>query len=291
MSHKNKVSMTKQVENILKSKLAIGESKHAAKQAGEHTKSIYSFSTLKSYMRWGNDFARFCKQEYHAKDIMDCRQYVDSYLQSRIDSGRYSPYSLKLASSSLAKLYGVSSTDFIKTPPRTRPGIVRSRQECVRDSHFSAARNANLVSVSHCSGLRRHELQALKPEHLQQNPQGKWTITVPRGKNGMSRTVELVGTKAEISQVVQFIQSCTTEKVFPQGIHNGFDAHGGRRIFAQRCYDQWKRPLSQLQGSEKLYTRCGDKGCFDRDALRKTSQQLGHHRVHISLHYVTASKG
>ena len=290
MSHKNKVSMTKQVENILKSKLAIGESKHAAKQLGEHTKSIYSYSTFESYMRWCNDFARFCKQEYHSKNIMDCRQHVDSYLQSRIDSGRYSPYSLKLASSSLAKLYGVSSTEFIKTPPRTRPGIVRSRQECVRDRHFSATKNANLVAVSHCSGLRRHELQRLAPQALHQNSQGKWCLDVVRGKNGMSRTVELVGTKAEISQVVQFIQSCTTDKVFPNGIHNGFDAHSGRRIFAQRCYDQWKRPLSQLQGSEKLYTRCGDKGCFDREALRKVSQQLGHHRVHISLHYVTASK-
>ena len=288
MSHKNKVSMVRQVENILKSKLAIGESKHAAKQMGEHIKSIYSYSTFESYMRWCNDFARYCKQEYHAKDIMDCRQYVDSYLQSRIDAG-YSPYTIKLASASLGKLYGVSTTEFMKTPSRTRPGIVRSRLECVRDRHFSADRNKGLVSVSHCSGLRRHELQALKPEHLQQNTHGKWTITVPRGKNGMSRTVELVGTKSEISQVVQFIQSCTTEKVFPNGIHNGFDAHGGRCIFAQRCYDQWKRPLSQLQGSEKLYTRCGDKGCFDREALRKVSRQLGHHRVHISLHYVTAS--
>lgn len=281
--------MTKQVENILKSKLAIGESKHTAKLAGEHTKAIYSYSTLKSYMRWSNNFAHFCKQEYHAKDIMDCRQYVDAYLQSRIDAG-YSPYSIKLASASIGKLYGVSTTEFIKTPPRTRPGIVRSRQDCVRDRHFSVERNKDLVSVSHCSGLRRHELQALKPEHLQQNAHGKWAITVPRGKNGMSRTVELVGTKAEISQVVHFIQSCTTEKVFPNGIHNGFDAHGGRRIFAQRCYDQWKRPLSQLQGNEILRTRCGDKGCFDRDCLRKVSQQLGHHRVHISLHYVTAAK-
>ena len=281
--------MTKQVENILKSKLAIGESKHTAKLAGEHTKSIYSFSTLKSYIRWSNDFARFCKQEYRAKDIMDCRQYVDAYLQSRIDAG-YSPYSIKLASASLAKLYGVSSKEFIQTPPRRRTEVHRSRNHCVRDRHFSASKNADLVTVSHCSGLRRHELQRLSPQALHQNSQGKWCLDVVRGKNGMARTVELVGTKAEISQVVQFIQSCTTEKVFPNGIHNGFDAHGGRRIFAQRCYEKWKRPLSQLQGNEILRTRCGDKGCFDREALRKVSQQLGHHRVHVSLFYTTASK-
>ena len=286
MSHKNKVSMVKQIETILKGKLAVGESKHAAKQNGEQTEHIYSFSTLKSYMKNCNAFGSYCKEQYGAKNIMDCRQYVDGFLQSKIDAG-CSPYSIKLLACSLAKLYSTSSTEFIQTPSRFRTDITRSRNECARDAHFSAEKNKDLVSVSHCSGLRRHELQALRPEHLRQI-NGKWCIEVPRGKNGMARIVELTGSKTEIASVVQFIQSCATEKVFPKGIHNAFDCHNGRRVFAQRCYDSYKRPLSQLQGHEKMWCRGDKKGeCFDRQALKKVSEQLGHHRIHVvSSHYV-----
>lgn len=290
MSHKNKVSMVKQIENILTSKLAIGESKHIAKQNGEHTEHIYSYATLEAYMKCCNRFASYCKQEHHAKNIQSCRQYINEYLQTRIDAG-YSSYTIKLEACSLGKLYGVSTSEFIKTPARLRSDIQRSRNKCVRDRHFSPERNKDLVSLSHCSGLRRHELQALKPEHLRQNAQGKWCLDVIRGKNGMSRTVELIGPREEISRVVQFIQSTTTEKVFPKGIHNGFDAHGGRAIFAQRCYDHYKRPLEQLDRKSKMWCRCDRAGeCFDRKALHKTSEQLGHHRIHVvSSYYVRAT--
>lgn len=88
MGHKNKKSLVCQVSENLKSKLAIGKSKHADKINGIDSKGkIYSFGTYNAYLQQCIQFAKWCKSAYHCKTLKDCRKYADEYLQLNIDRG------------------------------------------------------------------------------------------------------------------------------------------------------------------------------------------------------------
>lgn len=127
IGHKNKKSLICQVSENLNSKLAIGQSKHSDKINKINSKDkIYSYGTYNAYLQQCIQFTKWCKAEHKCKTLNDCRIYVDEYLQKNIDENK-SPYTIKLQASALAKLYGCSAYDFINTPKRLRKDIKRSR--------------------------------------------------------------------------------------------------------------------------------------------------------------------
>ena len=67
MSHKNKKSLIKQVQDKLLSKMAAGESRHLGKQEGIAESRIYSYGTLDAYMQQCCDFVKFAKAEHGCK--------------------------------------------------------------------------------------------------------------------------------------------------------------------------------------------------------------------------------
>ena len=155
---KNK-SLVRQVQEALQSKLKIGESKHLAKQEGLMHEGIYSWGTYKTYRDKGVAFVRQVKEyqagmvggdsnstrssKVNSKNLAGCRKYVNIYPQDRIDKG-YSPSTQKTIASALAKLYGCSTMDFIKTQVRHRRDITRSRidkETGEKRAKFSEARN------------------------------------------------------------------------------------------------------------------------------------------------------
>ena len=136
MSHKNKKSLVRQVQEAYDNMLAIGQSKHQDKIRGDTFGKIYSWNTYKSYMKHANYFTRYCRDIHGCRTLEECRLYVDEWLQHRIDN-RLSAYTIKLESAALGKLYGCRTTEFIKTPSRKRENIQRSRGDKVRDYHFS----------------------------------------------------------------------------------------------------------------------------------------------------------
>lgn len=275
MSHKSKKSLTRQIEEKLKSKLAIGESRHQAKQQGEAQAKIFSYSTLTNYMTNCNRFADFCKKEHGCKTLEQCRSHIDEYLQHCIDKGQ-SAYSIKLAGCSLAKLFDTSSASFMQTPSRCRKDISRSRHDVVRDKHFSPERNKDLVNFCRCSGLRRHELQAVTGDSLRQLDNGAWGLHV-KGKGGLERTSQLMGSDQEIQRVVDMCRQAGSNRVFDR-VHNACDVHSYRAEYGQRCYDYAARPVSTLDRSDRYYTRGDVHKVYDRAALRFVSQNLGHSR-------------
>ena len=106
--------------------LAIGQSKHVDKVIGETSDKIYSYGTFDAYQQQCIAFAVYCKNQHKAKNLADCRQYVNEYLQYNIGK-IYSAYTIKLQASALAKLFHCSTKEFIPTPPRVRKNIKRSR--------------------------------------------------------------------------------------------------------------------------------------------------------------------
>ena len=101
MGHKNKKSLICQVSENLKSKLAIGESKHQDKINGvSSAEKIYSYGTYNAYLQQSVQFVKWCKTKHKCKTLDECKQYADEYLKQNIERG-LSPYTLKLQVSAL----------------------------------------------------------------------------------------------------------------------------------------------------------------------------------------------
>lgn len=315
MGHKNKKSLVCQVSENLKSKLVIGESKHKNKIDGISSREkIYSYGTYNSYLQQSIQFIRWCKSEYKCKTLADCRNYADKYLQLNIDRC-LSPYTLKLQVSALCKLYGCSSSDFIATPPRKRKNITRSRNTQI---------NCNTEFERFClsTGLRRREITALRGSSLIEE-NGQYYIAVNNGKGGRRRISEIVGTPEEIAFVVDMMKKADNRKVFSE--IPDIDIHTYRAAYAKKVYLKYARERAEYKNERMIlyhnrlvttYTNksevqeyynsdgtlkkgftdvrsayhCRDDKkhtCYDRLALLKCSQSLGHNRASVvAEHYL-----
>ncbi len=285
MGHKNKKPLQHQVCDVLQSKLRIGESKHAHKLAGDASDYIFCWNTYHTYRRHALYFADWVKSKYKCKTLAQCRQYADEWLQQRIDEGK-SAYTVKLELASLCKLYGDTAEDYIKTPPRLRKNIVRSRRQAVRDTHFSEINNGALVTFCRGTGLRRAELRALTGDKLTKDADGRWCILVNKmSKGGRPRLAPIVG--PEVSRIVKMMQDAGDGKVFHR-IPTAADIHSYRADYATTVYYQHARPLKSLPHNEIYYCRKDRKGTwFDRRAMKKASLALGHNRICIvAEHYI-----
>ena len=323
MGHTNKKSLVCQVSENLKSKLAIGESKHQDKIDGvSSAEKIYSFGTYHAYLQQSVQFVKWCKQEHRCKTLKDCRNYANEYLQLNIDRG-LSPYTLKLQVSALCKLYSCSSTDFIATPPRKRKDITRSRSTTIKNA-------TEFERFCLCTGLRRREITALRGTALIEED-GQYFITVHNGKGGRKRIAEIVGTPEDIDFVVNIMKKAENHRVFSE--IPCCDIHAYRAAYAKKVYEKYKRSRNEykderlilyknrvvktytsknidISNNIEYYDYIPDKGyvlkpgfkdvktayycredkkhiCYDRLALLKCSQNLGHNRASIvAEHYL-----
>lgn len=276
-------SLTKQVQTSLDNKLAIGQSKHLDKMKGETQGKIYSWETYRSYMKHCNYFTDYCKEQYGVKTLEQCRPYVDEWLQKRSEQGM-SAYTQKLEASAIAKMYGCSTKDFIKTDTRHRADISRSRGEKVRDVHFSERNHKELVDFCKSTGLRRSELKALTGDKLIQK-EGQYYIVVDKGsKGGRYREAPVVG---NVQAVVERMENVGTGKVFDK-IPNGADIHSYRADYCTTVYNSYARDVKTLDRSDVYCCRGDLKGTwYDKQAMREASEALGHSRISvISEHYI-----
>lgn len=290
MSHKNKLSLIGQVNEVLSEKLqvGVGTSKHGDKEtrksSGEDPTrgKIYSYETYRGYLKWSCYFVKYCKEEHKSKTLEDCRQYVNEYIQKGIDDGK-SASTLKLIASSLAKLYDCSTTEFIQTPPRKRSEIIRSRGAAVRDKHFSEKNNYNLIIFCQNTGLRRKELSRVCGTALK-HKDGKYYIKVLNGKGGKVREAPIIG---EVETIINMMKAAGSGRVF-ENIPGAADIHGYRRQYALTYYEQIARPLDTLTKKQKYYCR-GDKlgYVYDKAAMYEVSRALGHNRRNVvASHYL-----
>lgn len=295
MGHKNKKSLTRQVQEVFESKLKIGCSKHKDKHDGISDNYIYSYGTLKAYMKEANYFVKFCKEKHGCKTLEQCRPYVSEWIDSR---RHLSAYTLKLDISALAKLYGIKATDLkIETPARVRSGITRSRGTKKRDSHFSEKRNADFVEFCRSTGLRRAEITALRGNMLAVDDRGRLCINVTVGsKGGRPRLAPIMG---NVEKIKAMMDAAGTEKVFSK-VPTGADIHSYRADYATAVYNQYARPLDKIpydrinKGTGKLYQsdvyvcrgeRAGVR--YDKQAMLEASRALGHNRICVvGEHYL-----
>lgn len=303
MGHKNKRSLHQQAYDLLQAKCGFGRSKQQDKALKVTDQYIYSYSTMKTYLKVSNEFITWCKDNKpKAREIDDLRQYVGDYVKHLAESGK-SAYTVKLGLSALSKLYGQKFD--IETPHTARADIKRSRGEAVRDKHFSEERNADMVNACRCVGFRRFELEKAKPSDLEQID-GQWYMNIV-GKGGKSRKALICGTSDEVLRAVSYIKTLNGKNK----IHSAADIHSYRADYATKVYKQNAQigDLSHLKGQTINYTALTGKRAkdgkewlksalyvcrndkagtvYDRRAMVITSQMLGHNRESvIGEHYL-----
>lgn len=281
MGHQNKKSLVKQAEEVLTGKLQIGESKNEAKHLGVACDGIYSWSTYKGYLSICCRFLTDCKEQHGCKTLSEARQYANEWLHKYDDS----PYTQKTYMAALCKLYGEHSENFFHTKDRERKDIHRSRNDVVRDTHFSERNNKELVTFCKSTGLRRKELENIRGHQLKVTANGYYIHV--KGKGGRWRDALVCGTDKEIQLVVHKMKSAGKEKVWGK-VHSNADIHSYRRIYCTRVYTLFARPIETLSHSEKFFCRKDKKGIvYDRKAMRIASNNLGHNRISvIAGHYL-----
>lgn len=310
MGHKNRTgeSLKQQVYDELQKRNGFGRSKHEDKKNGVSNLYIYSFNSMKTYIRHCKYFVEWCKSQGYIKEelnhaprtLAECESYVESFIRDRERQG-LSAYTVKMEKSALSKLYG-RSFDF-KTIATSRANITRSRGKAKRDAHFSEERHADFVNACRCVGFRRSEMEAAKASDLMRV--GDMYFMQITGKGGKRRAAMLVGTPDEIERAVNYINQMTGRNKIP----NGADVHSYRADYATRIYKRYARPIEEIKGktvdyteltgktakggetiykSAVYYCRGDQKGrALDRLAMIMASQALGHNRESVvGEHYL-----
>lgn len=273
--------LTKQVQDILDSKLKIGSSKYADKKLGITAAHIYSWSTYRTYLKHGCYFTKWIKSTYGCKTLEDGRTYINEYLQKRIDE-KISPYTQKLEAAALAKIYGCSTNDFIKTETRYRAEITRSRGTKIRDKHFSEEKNKDFVDFCKATGLRRAELQNLKGNQLTYDETTKTHNLIVVGKGGRMRECPILSPEA-----VERIRSAGNNHVWDK-IPSGADIHSYRADYCTSLYSLYARSKADIPISDRYCCRKDLKGIwYDKKAMEIATKALGHNRISvIAGHYI-----
>lgn len=235
MSHKNKIPLVDQAKQVLDSRLAIGHSKFQDKLTEETPREItsnyiFSWNTYRSYLRHCCYFVLWCKEKYRCKTLEQCRSHVDDWLENR---KALSASTQKLDASALAKLFGCSTTEFIKTDSRLRGNIKRSRGKKKMDAHFSETKNWELVEFCRSTGLRRAELSALKGNCLKEDDGQHYIIVRSGSKGGRYRESLVIG---NVDLVIRKMNEAGNKKGFAK-ISSAADIHSYRAEYATAIYN------------------------------------------------------
>ena len=283
MGHKNKKSLTRQVQEALQSKLSAGDSRHLEKSQGLTEQKIYSYNTFRTYQKHAIYFTNYCKEYHGCKTLAECRQHVDEYLQHR--ASYCSPYTVKLDACSIGKTFGESTRNFTPTPSRIRSEVTRSRGAKSMDKHFSEAKHADLVEFCKACGLRRAEVKACRGTALvacSESPVGLGINVTSGSKGGRTRVAPLYCNQQTAAQIKAMCQAAGGGKIFEK-VSGSADIHAYRQQYAERVYTANARPLHTLLQPEKYYCRLDKKGVvYDKCSLQVVSKCLGHNRIGVS---------
>lgn len=274
---------------------AYGQSKHLDKLDNNGKPAmdkIYSYSTMDNYIDVGCRFANWAKSAHGCKTIDDARQYTGEYLKMRMADGK-SAYTVRRDAAGLAKLYQVQTTELGATLPiRRRQDVTQHRGDKSR-GNFDAEKYSDLVELCRSTGLRRHEVAALRPEDVVKHPDGTVTVHVKKGKGGKERTVTALSDAPMriADKARQRIANASADNPTPATIIEHIPSHAPiheyRAQYAQELYDRLARPVKTLPISERYHCRAEKVGvCYDRQAMKQVSIMLGHNRLDVVTSYI-----
>ena len=155
-----RTSLTKQVQNELDSRLAIGQSRHAMKKEGDDSKYIFSWTTYRNYLKHLIYFVKWIKDNSQViaelggkpRTLDECKPYCDLWIKSMLDR-HLSASTISMCASALVKLYQCNRADLgiaDLIPEQRRANIKRSRCQAIRDKNFNEKLPENNKLVTFC---------------------------------------------------------------------------------------------------------------------------------------------
>lgn len=259
-----RTSLTKQVQNELDSRLAIGQSRHAMKTEGDDSKYIFSWTTYRNYFKHLIYFVKWVKDNPQViaelggkpRTLEECKPYCHLWIQNMIDKHQSASTS-SMCSSALVKLYQCSREELgIKdiVPEQIRENIKRSRGPAERDKNFNEAipHNKEFADFCRCTGLRRREVAQIRGSDLVWY-KNKWYLSVTCDtKGGRPRLSEIMGTDEEIQRVVEICKAAGSNKIYPKPNSNA-DIHSFRAEYAARIYKKYARAKSEYCNERMIF--------------------------------------
>jgi integrase len=227
---------------------------------------IYSYETMRSYTKECVSFAVWVRENFAVRDIEVAKTHVNSYLEHRMSKGD-SAWTLKLIRSALRKVYGDSNlASNVNLPDRKKEQIIRSRGQKAMDKKFSVERNRDLVDFCKATGLRRHELKAVKIKDIYRDEDGKLRVEVNQGKGGRPRSIPVI--ESLESRVLEIISGKDLESKVIEKIPVRADIHGYRRDYAANYYKKLSGKDFNFEGKDTF-------------AMQQVSWALGHNRLDV----------
>lgn len=271
-----KIKLRKFLNDSLYNKYQQGHGKNKHKGVHNETPYIHSDSTFKTYKAQCSHFCDFC-YERGLKSPTEAKNAVPDYVEYMKQQGK-SAWTIYTAVSAIAKAYGCSTVDLgADVPKRERAAVQRSRQNAIRDKHFSEAHNQSVIEFCRSTGLRRRELEALHGTDLIRSGE-KLYIHVRNGKGGKERKVEVIN---NVKLVEKLMVQASSGLVFGK-IHSGMDIHHYRSIYACDYYRQHAREIKDIPKEDRYVCRKDKKGIvYDKKAMLSTSKMLGHNRIDV----------
>ena len=244
---------------------------------------IETFNTYTTYRQHSKAFSKYARETLGVRRLNDLALTdVGKWLEYRQGCGD-SPSTLKTRAAAMAKAWRCSSTDFgFKCPIRRSEDIKRSRHKVKMDDRLNEEIHADVLAVAKGTGMRRVELQRLKPEQLEVRD-GQAFITGVHGKNGLERTIPVLKTYNDA--VINIIEKCETAKVFPFKTSTCIDVHSYRGEYAKSMYDQILAEKKAKGEEIKLdyHTRGAVRISLDRSIVKEVSPALGHARISVTI--------
>jgi integrase len=269
----------------LDSLMAVGESRHQAKQAiraasdekrwSVSTGKIYSHTTRRVYQQQILAFADWVKKTHQTSNpaIVDANAdaWASQYLRELIEQGK-SPYTLQTVRSALRLCFWPNLAASVELPKRKRSAITRSRGPVKQDVHFQPKNWPHHVRFAEATGLRRAEMRDLRVGDVTVRNDGSIAVHVKNGKGGKARdVVVLSGYEPDILAIIEGRDP--SEHVFARMPKN-MDVQSYRRASAQARYQQLA-PERALPLADAERIKPTD---YDAAAAQEVSEALGHSR-------------
>ena len=289
-------SIVKQMADLVKNSMKIGESKHAAKADGSAKEGIFSFNSAVAMKSTWCNFGKFCREEFGLRDIRSISpEMVREYLSKKAYDDEVS-----------AKTYANICTRIEKfcTALESKRGVDVSElraeiKECrafVED--LRAAKNdnrayldpertiskigdpycrlaANLqyeggARISEISKLDRRNLTPYEGEIVLKNTKGGLVRTTTVRKETYEELLKIIKENGQYRLNVKVYRTELREAAMRSGDDSKKSTHGFRFNFAQ-----------------KLYFALLAEGMSPPMAKSRVSSRLGHKRTEITERYLS----
>lgn len=269
-----------------------GKSRHLGKKEGDIYRYITSQKTFRDVSAVWRRFSQFVAERSKGDDLDSLEsilKYADRYLQSCVDKD-LSAWTLTTYKTHLGKVFDLPTTVFIKTKPRQRADIKRSRHDVEIDKHISQVKHDFFEMVGGATGLRKSEMQAIRGTALsRERDEDGFYYFVTKGKGGRVRRSPIVARNEEEEQLILalfrqagdfYVFNNRYNDVQTYSVPKNLDEHSHRAEYARRVYKHYERNVLDLPRKQKTFLRKDLRGhVLDKFAELKTSQALGHNRV------------